>query len=155
MLELPFQLKYDLHRRERIVPHLVHWLRLFPGVAILLGTSIWLMTKSFWFLPLLLLGLYSAKNCLKGIIDVLIHPVWHMDIVVDESRLGILDGGQRFYLHMSEIEDIKNTYNIAWTIAYLDGTVINIPVNCISDEQIAYLKACSARGSRNGDAASL
>jgi hypothetical protein len=140
MLELPFHLKYDLYRLGRIVPHLVHWFVLSPGIVMLLGTSIWLVTISLWFCPLLLLGLYFAKNCFKGIIDVVIHPVWHMDILVEGGRLGILDRGQRFYLKISEIESIRNTINIVWTISYLDGAVVNIPVTCISDEQLAYLR---------------
>jgi hypothetical protein len=79
-------------------------------------------------------------------IDVIVHPVRQMDIVVEQNSLGFLAGDQRWSIHLGGILKIGRICSDTWTVYHYNGTVINIPVSAITQDQVDHLVAARQRG---------
>ncbi len=150
MPSLPFHLQYDLNRRQRLVPHLAVWTPYLPGLGIAIvisGVGIGLLSYfiSMWFLFLLIVPLWIARGFIVGICQVILVPVLHMDIIIEENGLGYLLGQERRWIFLDGILRFKKYYEDTWTIFHFNGTMINIPGAAMTDEQIEHLKLSAAR----------
>jgi len=143
---VPFQLHYDLDRRQRLTPHLVIWAPFAPVAAIIIVASLILAIghSLFWLIGVFV-GILFSRGLFVGLLDVLIHPVRHVDIIVQENGLGFLDGGERWWISLDGIIRIGKIREDTWTLQHHNGTVINIPVSVISDEQVAHIRAAAER----------
>ena len=156
MAEVPFQLRYQLSRRQRLVPHLRIWGFAYtpfvvvvfvffcvqtivsacsvgwPGLAVFGGLALGLF--------LLLRGLFV------GILDVLLVPVRAMDILVEENGLGFLAEGERWWLFLDGLTSIEQLAADVWTLQHWNGSVVHIPADAITDAQLAHLRTAMERG---------
>ena len=147
MSQLPYHLCYILNRRQRLIPHLAIWLPHLPLVAIIfVGSLLATILVSLWCLPLVFLSLWVFRGFLVGLLDVLVQPVRHMDLLIEEKGLGFLAGRERWWIFLDGFTEINRICQDTWTLRHFNGTVINIPVEAISDDQIEHLKSAAQRG---------
>lgn len=146
MAVVPFELRYSLSRRERLVPHLKLWgplSVLVPAVLALLVASAFV---TWW------AGLWAVvwsllfRNFFRGLADVAFRRSAVMDLRVEENGLGLLAGGERWWLFLDGLTGIDQLTAGVWTLQHWNGSVVHIPAAVIGDEQLAYLRAAMAQG---------
>jgi hypothetical protein len=152
----PFHLCYTLSRSQRLVPHLHLWGWVYtPFVVLLFGffgvrTAVsaysWNGAGVAVFGGLALGLFFLLRGLFVGLLDVVLVPVRRMDVVVEENAAGILIGGERWYLFLDGILDIRKFRDDTWTIRHWNGTVLHIAASAITAEQVAYLRAAMERG---------
>jgi hypothetical protein len=156
MAEVPFELRYPLSRRQRLLPLLRDWgvayplfvFALFgffceraitsvlgwswPGLAVFGGLGFWLF---------LLHG-----DLFGGLLDVIFVPVRRMDLRVEENGLGFLIGGERWWIFLDGLTSIEQRTPGVWTVQHRNGTIILIPADVITDAQVEHLRRAMERG---------
>jgi hypothetical protein len=156
MPQIPFHLRYELSRRQRLVPYLRIWgtpLALFVVVmflffcvqAVVSACSLSGMgVVVFAGLALFVLVLYHGL--FVGLLDVLLVPVRCMDVIVEEDAAGVLIGSERWYLFLDGITDLRKFCDDTWTIQHFNGCMLHIAASAIGEDQIAHLRAAMERG---------
>jgi hypothetical protein len=156
MVATPFQLQYTLSRRQRLVLHLRRWgvvttvlvtlLFLFfcsrvvvsareldgAGLAVFGGLSLFVF---------LLTG-----GAIVGLLDVAFVPTRRVDIVVEDNALGILLGGERWYLFLDGITSLEKLGKDLWTLQHWNGCVLHISDEVMTDALLTHLRAAMIRG---------
>lgn len=151
-MDLPFQLKYSLSRRQRLVPHLAIWAPYLPAVGLLLGVVCLLTVYvSPWWALLSLGWLWLARGFIAGLADVALRPLRHMDVEIQEKALGFLGGNERWWIFLDGIIDFGQIIEDTWTLRHYNGTVIHIPTDAITPAQVEYLQAALANASAQGE----
>lgn len=95
---------------------------------------------SWWALVLLLFWLWFFGNFFRGLLDVALRPVVPMDLRVEENGLGFLAGGERWWLFLDGLTGIEQLTPGVWTLSHFNGSVVNIPADVLSEEQLAHLR---------------
>lgn len=136
------ELKYELNRRQRIIPHLAIWLPLLgmPSIIVLLFAYL-LVSISVWFILPLLVMLWLIKGFFVGLLDVIIYPKRKMDIVVEEKGLGYLANNERWWIFLCGVIEVSKICSDIWAVQHHNGTIINIPVSTITLEQVETLQS--------------
>jgi hypothetical protein len=156
MIDVAFHLRYTLNRKQRLVPHLKIWGPLYVPFIICLfmffvvQTIVTPFTQGPWagvFFGAMALGLFLLlRGLFVGVCDVLFVPLREMDVIIEKEAAGILVGGERWYLFLDGITDIRKFRDDTWTIRHWNGSVLHIAAAAITDEQIDYLRAAMERG---------
>jgi hypothetical protein len=153
-------LRYSLSRAQRLVPLLRIWgtpltlfivvvFAFFSGMVManaltLTGAGVAVFGGLAFFTFLLYRGM------LVGLLDVLVVPVRHMDVtlelVPDAEALGIQMGGERWYLFLDGITDLRKFRDDTWTIQHWNGRVLHVAASALDDDQLAHIQAAMARG---------
>ncbi len=141
MAQVPFHLQFELNRRQRLIPHLSIWSAYMPIygflIGLLLATTIF---RSRWcFVPIPIL-LWLTRGFYFGLLDVALWPMRHMDIIIGKNGLGYLAGKERWWVFLDGILWVKQIRPDVWTVLHHNGTVVNIPVSAITDEQVEHLR---------------
>jgi hypothetical protein len=147
MATIPFHLRYQLSRSQRLIPHLAIWGPLSLIIpASVCGVIFFAVTKSYWWLLLLPLVLLQFRGLFIGLLDVVLHPVRDMDITIEENTLSFLAGGEHWHLFLDGVTNITKYRKDVWTIQHWNGSVIHLPASEITDDHIAHIKAAAERG---------
>lgn len=147
MADVPFHLRYDLSRRQRLMPHIGVWGSMSLVIPLsLLGIILLSLSKSPWWALSSLPLFFVFRGFFIGMLDVILHRTRSMDIVVENNALGFLAGGERWYLFLDGITDIRKYCRDTWTIQHWNGSVINVLASAITDDQMEYIKAAAERG---------
>jgi hypothetical protein len=147
MPQIPFHLRYDLTRWQRLIPHLGVWGPMSLAIpAIFVGIISLAVAKSPWWTLLLLPVLFIFRGFFVGLLDVILRRVRNMDILVEDNALRYLAGDERWYLFLDGIIDIAKYRKDVWTIQHWNGSVVNVLASEITDDQIEYIKAAAERG---------
>jgi hypothetical protein len=150
---IPFQLHYVLARRYRLATELLPWV---PAIAATIGFSIGVAVLSAelapWFLFLLLIPLIIYRGLFALLFDLSVHSGQVVEVSVDDFKLEMLIDRKLKSLPLEGIIQVFKGGNIL-NVLHVDGTVLIIPVDAISDEQVDYLKsfALQAAAERNRD----
>lgn len=141
----PFSLHYTMSRGQRLVAELPPWI---PAIAGSLGFSIGVAVLSVHvstrLLALLVLPLLFYRGLFALLFDLAIRPRQVIDIRVDDANLEMQSRRQRHLLPLHGIIQVYKTGNI-WNVLHFDKTVLTIPDDAITDEQIDYLKSFALR----------
>lgn len=148
-------IEYDLSRRQRLAAHLEVWTPLLFVVVLILGCStaliagLWLWVSP-WFVLLSVVPLWLATPVLAqflvGLVKVVFIASQHMDIIVEETALGFMARGERFWVFLDGITGIQKHSKDTWTILHHNGTVINIPVSAIDERYIDHMRTMAEKG---------
>lgn len=148
-------IEYDLSRRQRLIAHLEVWTPLLLVVVLILGCStaliagLWLWVSP-WFVLLSVVPLWLATPVLAqflvGLVKVVFIPSQHMDIIVEETALGFMARGERFWVFLDGITRIQKYSKDTWTIFHHNGTLINIPVSAIDERYIDHMRTMAEKG---------
>jgi len=118
MSELPFELRYQLSRRQRLVPHL----RLWGAWAVVLPLAVveTFLHGRWWSVLLGLVLVWFFRNLFRGLLDVCLRRTVTMDVRVEENALGVLLGGQRWWLFLDGLTRIDKMTAGVWTASPLE-----------------------------------
>ena len=156
MAVVPFELRYRLTRRQRLVPLLrllgvassLYILALFTFFFVQTVVSIWTLDwPGIAVFGGLALGLFVLDGSLFfGLLDVLMAPVRNVEIRVEENVLSFKTPHERWYLFLDGLTDIKQFAGGIWTLRHWNGTVVHIPADAITEPQLGYLRNAMAQG---------
>jgi hypothetical protein len=143
----PFHLHYTLSRRQRLATELYPWLPAIAGsIGFVIGALYLSTTVSRWFLIMLLLPVVAYRGLFAFAFDIAIHPRQAVEVLVDETQLEVLIDQKRRRLPLEGIIQVfRSEDGSAWTVLHLDGSVLSIPSEAISGEQLDYLKSFARR----------
>ena len=137
-----FHLSYTLTRRQRLAVELPPWL---PAVAATIGFGTGAayagLNASPWLWLLLLLPLLVYRGLFGFAFDILINGRSATELLADgtdtDLEVRTADGVRR--LPLEGVFQVFRSGDV-WTVLHLDGTVLTIPADAISDDHIAYLR---------------
>lgn len=147
MPQVPFHLRYDLTRWQRLIPHFGVWGPVSLAIpAMFVGIISFAMANSPWWALSLLPVLFIFRNFFIGLLDVILRRVRNIEILVEENALGYLAGDECWYLFLDGIIDITQYRKDVWTLQHGNGSVVNVLESEITDDHIKYIKAAAERG---------
>lgn len=142
---VPFHLHFSLTRRQRLRVEVVPWLPVIAGAtgfglgALFLATSV-----SVWCLFLLLLPVLMYRGLFVFAFDLIVNGGRSTDLVVDADSMEVRSSDGEKCLPLDGIFQVFRTDD-TWTVLHLDGTVLTIPTNAITVEQVDYLRVFAHR----------
>jgi hypothetical protein len=151
----PFQLTFTLTRRQRLAVELPPWL---PAIAATIGFGVGAayagLYASRWLLLLLLLPLVMYRGLFVFAFDIVFRGRLAVELIVDAVDLEVRVHGEAKRLPLEGVFQVFRDGD-TWTVLHLDGTILTVPVQAISPEQIEYLrtfvrKAAAARAALQG-----
>ena len=149
MADLPFRLRYGLSRRQRSAVEFAGWLPCLAAVlGLWAGAAFLALTVSPWFLLLLAPPVLIFPGLVLFLYDLLAHPLRPVDVLVEHDRLGVLDGGERRWLYLDGVVQVYRSDRDAWTLLHLNGSVLTIPADAITREQVEFLQGFALRAAR-------
>jgi hypothetical protein len=161
MQDLPVHLRYTLDRQQRLIPHLKIWGKGLAIVAVL-GFTFFFVETIYCIVVLqpigtLIMGTIAfmvfvmCRRLFNGLWDVLINQIRVMDIIIDDSTLGILVEDERWYLPLEGFTSIDQFCDGIWTLQHVNGAVINAPDTVINVDIIEMIrKAMSLKRAPEG-----
>ena len=149
MADVPFRLHYHLTRRHRLAVELPPWLPAL-GATVGFGCGVVFLGRfvSPVFLALLALPVILYRGFFRFLYDLAAHPVRPVDVLVEDDRLGVLLDGRRQWLYLDGVIQVYKSGRDAWTLLHLNGSVLTIPADAITREQVDFLQAFALRAAR-------
>lgn len=138
----PFEIKCNVTRTQQLITLLRAWGLLGP--LIFLGTIacfIQSVTHTWWFLFIALGGLWAARGFIFGLIGIALHHVGTLDIRVEENGLGFMAGKERLWIFLDGVTRVHQPRADIWTVCHHNGTLITIPSDKITPEQIEHIRS--------------
>lgn len=138
----PFEIKCTVTRSQQLMPLLRAWGLLGP--LIFLGTVacfVQAFTRSWWLIFIALGGLWAVRGFVFGLIGIVIHPVGIIDIRVEENGLGFMAGKERLWIFLDGVTRVYQPRPDIWTICHHNGTLITIPGDKITPEQLEHIRS--------------
>jgi hypothetical protein len=138
---LPIELRYDLTRRQRLIPHLRIWRPFALLIIVTVSAAAWAVVyRGWWYLALLLPLLFIYRGFFIGFLNVLLVGRQHMDIVIERNGLGLLVGEERWYFALDGLTSFDELAEGVWTVQHWNGTVVHIPAELLSAEQVEFFR---------------
>jgi hypothetical protein len=141
----PLHLTFALTRRQRLAVELWPW---SPALAAALGFTVEVaflaVNVSRWFLPLLVLPPLVYRNLLAFVYDITVRGGRPVELLADDTALEVRTGGTAKRLPLDGIIQVFRAGDV-WTVLHLDGTVLTIPIDVITAEQVEYLRGFARR----------
>ena len=135
------ELKYDLTRKQRLIPHLRVWgvYQLFAISALITFTAA-TVRHSWWISIAAALFLFFCRGYFTGFLNVVFASSQHMDIRIEDNGLGYLEGKERWYIFLDGLTAVRDLEGSVWTVQHWNGTVVNIPKKILSTEALEFLR---------------
>lgn len=154
-IDLSFQLRYTLSRRQRLAVELHPWLPAIAGtIGFAIGALYLVLFVSAWFLLLFLLPPIAYRGLFVFLIDIAFRSRQPVEVTVEEDRFGVrIDGDDHRHSLEGIFQVFRSDTGATWTVLHLDGTVLTIPADAIAVEQLEYLKSFALRAARERRAA--
>jgi hypothetical protein len=146
MAVVPFHLRYEQSRRDRLAVQLESW---SPCLAACLGFTCGIIFLSLvvsgWFALLLPLPVVVSRRFLARLCGIIRRPAEPVEIEVDADGLAVTAGGERAWLPLDGVIQVGKSGDDTWTVYHYGGAVVHIPAGAITAEQLDYLKAAARR----------
>lgn len=135
------RLRFPLTRRNRLAltRRGYRW-RFYAIPTLLVALSILISMVSSVFFVLLFFALIIYRRLVLDLIDIAIMHIRIEDVFIQESALGFISAGSRWWVFHDGLMDMKQFVNGFWTIRHYNGTVLHIPASMVSEAHIDYLK---------------
>jgi hypothetical protein len=152
---LPFHLRFGLTRRHRLAAELLPWLPAIAGTTgFCIGVAYLVLSVSAWFLFLLLLPVIAYRGLFVFLFDIVFRAHLPVEVVVEDARFGVAIGSEQRWRTLDGIFQVcRSESGTMWTVLHLDGTVLMIPADAITIEQLDYLKSFALRAAAERRAA--
>jgi len=145
MAPVPFHLRYDLTRRQRLAAQLQSWAPCLAAcLGFTLGVSFLGSVVDRRFLLLLPLPVVVSRKFLLWLLDLLRHPACPVDVEVAADGLGVRVGDDSAWLPLDGVIQVCKSDG-GWDVIHAGGTVLTIPAAAITAEQLDFLKAAARR----------
>jgi hypothetical protein len=141
----PFHLHFTLSRRQRLAVELPPWLPAVAGtIGFGLGALYAGLFASHWFLLLLLLPPIMYRGLFRLAFDLVFRGGRAVELIADAGELEVRSAGE---VQRHPLDGVFQVFRSgdAWTVLHLDGSVLTIPADAITAEQIEYLKSFARR----------
>src|SRR5260370_40751487 len=116
MATVPFQLQYELSRRERLIPHVRIWGPFaFVIPLALLGFLYFSISVDWRFVLPILPCIWLFGNLFVGLADPIFQRTVQMDLQVEENAVGLLIGKERSWLFLDGFLSIEQLTKGVWT----------------------------------------
>lgn len=145
---LPFVVRYSLSRRQRLTYELFPWLPALAGtLGFGVGVAYLCWTVHSLFALLLLLPPLAYRGLFLFLWDVLRRSRVPVELYVDQSHLRwqMPPQAPRTLPLEGIIQVCRTSDPTRWDILHRDGTVIPLPQNAVTPEQLDYLRAFALR----------
>ena len=140
-----FHLRFVLSRRQRLAVEIPPWL---PAIAGTLGFGLGALYvglfASRWFLLLLLLPPIVYRGLFVFAFDLVVWGGREVELLADGDELEMRSAGVVQRLPLDGVFQVYRTGDV-WTVLHLDGSVLTIPADAISADQIEYLRSFARR----------
>jgi hypothetical protein len=141
----PFTLRFALSRRQRLAVELPPWLPAVAGTTGFgLGALYAGLFASPWFLLLLLLPPIMYRGLFAFAFELVACGGRPVEMIADGGELEVRSAGLAQQLPLDGIFQVYRSGD-TWTVLHLDGSVLTIPADAITAEQIEYLKSFARR----------
>ena len=144
----PFELRYSLTRRQRLVPHLKSWGLGCLIVPLVMGLLLAGIASHWWAGLLALVWGFVGRGFFLGFLTVVRRKSVWMDLRVEANGLGVMVGAERVWLFLDGLIGIDQMMAGLWTLRHWNGAVLSVPADAITDAQLAYLRAAMERAAR-------
>ena len=119
MHPLPFELRYNLTRRQRLIPHLRIWWRHAPLIIVCVGgAAAGIVYLSWWCIPLLFCLLFIFRGFFIGFLNVVLIRRQAMDLVIEHNSLAFLAGDERWYCSLDGLTAFDELARGVWTLQH-------------------------------------
>lgn len=142
MADIPVHLQYRLTRRQRLLPHIRLCGTMGPiGLIILASFAIrGVATSSLWFILFAFAVLWFLRGYIRGLLDATLHRYRDMDVIIDPLGIGFLLGTERWWVCLDGVRSIQLISGV-WTILHRNGTVIDVPSECMPGHCVEHIRA--------------
>ncbi|HEV8306889.1 MAG TPA: hypothetical protein VGW35_04425 [Methylomirabilota bacterium] len=145
----------ELSRRQLLAGHVATWMGYWPGVLVMVAITAFVFAMAWWASPWFLLSLvvlFPAWNnvvlCVAGFVRPLLFGPMHVDVVVEEDRIGQRVGQAWHWLPLEKVDRVAR-FGGVWAILSLSNISIYIPASAIDEKYIAHVRAVMGK-SRQG-----
>ncbi len=147
MAVVPFRLQYALSRRHRLA---VEFTPHFPACAAALGFTCGVAYLAAvvtpWFALLLVLLAGICRGPIAFLYELAVVAARPVDVLVEVDRLGLLVEAERVWLYLDGVIQVYRTdTGRTWTLLHMNGSVLTIPADAITAEQVEFLKGFALR----------
>jgi hypothetical protein len=151
----PFHLHYTLSRRQRLAVEVYPWLPAIAGsLGFISGIVFLAIAVSRWFLPWLILPPIVYRGFFGFFAEIVFRAGQPVEVIVDADRYEVLARGRRQSHSLDGIIQVfRSEEGTSWTVLHMDGSVLTIPAEAITAEQIDYLKSFARRSAEERRAA--
>jgi hypothetical protein len=138
--------RFSLSRRQRLLPLLRAW-----GLLAVLGlfafiTAISAGLSGHWSAWLVILFLlFIMRGMLFGLAFIILRRRQPMCIAIEEQGIGFGDSQPDWWIFTDGIIGFRRTFDI-WTVYHHNGTLLHIPADVISSDDVAFLKSKATKG---------
>ena len=141
-----FHLTFTLTRRQRLAVELPPWL---PAIAatlgfVIVGAAFLSLNVSRWFLIMLLLPPVVYRGLFIFAFDIVFRGGRPVELIADAVGLEVRSASEAKWLPLEGIFQVFRTGD-GWTVLHLDGTVLTIPADAVTAEQVDFLRAFAHR----------
>jgi hypothetical protein len=141
----PFQLRYSLTRRQRLRVELVPWVPAVAGtIGFGTGAAFLVVAVSPWCFPFLLLPVVMYRGLFAFAFDLVVRGGPPTELLVDDAEMELRCGREVQRLPLDGVFQVFRSGDV-WTVLHLDGTVLTIPADAITGEQVEYLRVFAHR----------
>jgi hypothetical protein len=141
----PFHISYTLTRRQRLRVEVVPWLPALAGtVGFGVGALYLAASVSSWCVLLLGLPVAMYRGLFAFALDLTFRGARPVDLHVDDPEMEVRTDGAVKQLALTGIFQVFRSGDV-WTVLHLDGTVLTIPADAITGEQVGYLRSFAHR----------
>jgi len=142
---ISLHLQFTLTRRQRLAVELWPWL---PAIAATLGFTVGaaylVLNVSGWFLVMLLLPPVVYHGLFGFAFDIVVRGGRVVTVTESEAELVVQSGGATEFHALDGIFQVYRSGDV-WTVLHLDGSVLTIPADAITPEQVDYLRSFARR----------
>ena len=141
----PFRLHYALSRRQRLAVELPAWLPAMAGtIGFVTGAAYLVASVSPWCSLLLLLPVIVYRGLFVFAFGVIFCGGRPTELFVDDAEMELRIAGESQRLPLDGVFQVFRSGDV-WTVLHLDGTVLTIPADAITSEQVEYLRSFAHR----------
>jgi len=130
--------------------HVGAWLPALPRYLVVVAIMvplIWAASlRSPWYLLFSLAPLWVLRGFIAGFLNIALVPVQRMDVIITELGVGVLAGGERWWVFLDSIVAIAKFRDDLWSLTGYHGQIIDIPAALIDEETLAHVRARSEWG---------
>ncbi len=143
--------RFTLSRRQRLVPHLKGWAPYAVIGLPLLGFLLHLaFTRSPWAWFLFALLILLMRGFFIGLVQTALWPRQRLCVAIEERGVGFGEDEPQLWIFTDGILRFDQTCADVWTLYHYNGTVLNIPTDVISTEDVSFLRSQASRQGGRG-----
>jgi hypothetical protein len=156
MNALPLHLRYGLGRGQRLVPLvrsegigatvLAVGMVIFFIMAAVMNGRAGKVEDVFGFAAFAAGVVLLYRRLFAGLLEVVMVAVRWEDLMVEESGMGMVIGGERWWFFLEGIREIRKWRRDLWTLRHAHGWMLHIPAGLMNEDLLDHIRRAVERG---------